>query len=200
MKDIKFVLFDIGGVLIEYKNAFKTAALEQNVPIEILDAAFDNYDKEITTGYLTPQELWIKCITENNLKADPKYDFLHSWLNDNIPIQQAYELVEKLAPNYSIGLFSNIYKGFVPEMIRAKQIPNIHYEKYFLSCDIKMQKPDKEVYEYVQNNCGVKPNELLFVDDKLENLVPAENLGWETFKFDRHSPEDSVNKLATLLL
>jgi HAD superfamily hydrolase (TIGR01509 family) len=43
-----------------------------------------------------------------------------------------------------------------------------------------MRKPDLEIYEQVLGKLKVKPEEILFIDDQLENIEPAQKLGMHT--------------------
>ena len=199
MNESKLVLFDIGGVLIDYGNVFKTVSTEQKFPLELIDKTFDKYDAEVTTGKITPQELYLKCLTENAITADTNYNFLNSWLRDYKSITPTFELLPLLKQKYQIGLFSNIYKGMIPEMVKMGLLPNIEYDYLFLSCDIGIQKPYKEAYEFIANSTRLVSEQILFVDDKEENLEPARALGWNTFRFATNEPDSSVNKLKELL-
>ncbi|MBN1162404.1 HAD-IA family hydrolase [Patescibacteria group bacterium] len=196
----KIILFDIGGVLIEYGDVFQTVAREQNFAHELIDSTFDKYDREITTGKITPQELYLKCLSENNLEADKEYNFVTSWISDYETIRPTYDLVQELMEIYEVGFLSNIYKGMVEEMISQKVLPHIEEKYRFLSCDIGMQKPDVELYDFVDEKLNLNKGELLFVDDKNENFPPALERGWEVFEFPRKNPEEGARKLKELLL
>lgn len=179
--NIKLILFDIGGVQIEYSNVFKTVSKEQNFPQKLIDATFDKYDREITIGKITPQELYLTCINENNLMADTNYDFTDSWLRDFNIIKPTYELIPQLKQHYKIGLFSNFYKNMVPELIKRKLIQNINYD-------------------YILFTTGLKPSQIFFIDDRDDYLNTANKLDWNTFKFNTANPEESVNDLRKILL
>ena len=200
---IKLILFDIGGVLIDYSDVFRTVSIEQKFPHEFIDKTFDKYDKDITIGKITPQELYLKCLNENGLVANKNYDFMDSWLRDYAVIKPTFDLIELLQQEhkeYKIGLFSNIYKGMVTEMMKRQLIPNINYNYIFLSCDIGIQKPDKQIYDYALSTTGLKPNQILFIDDRDDYLEPAINTGWNTFKFSRQDPKQSIIRLKELIL
>lgn len=199
-ENTKLILFDIGAVLIEYGSVFKTVAEEQGFEHEFIDKTFDKYDHQITTGKITPQELYLSCLDEYNIIADRKYNFVKSWIKDYEPLKHTYALVEDLTHKYEVGYLSNIYKGLVEEMIAQEIIPNLKPKYRFLSCNIGLQKPKVELYEYVELNIRFKPNEIFFVDDKLENLKVAQSRGWETFEFTRFESEKNVEILRKLLL
>ncbi len=196
----KLILFDIGGVLIEYKDVFKTASSEQGFSIDLINKTFDKYDSEITTGKITPQQLYEICLDENNIQADRSYDFLNSWLKDYVCIKPAFDFVQLLKNQYMVGIFSNIYKGMVPKMIQGGLLPKIGYDYIFESCEMGLQKPDKDAYDFIMNATQLEPDEIFFIDNKVENLLPAIRLGWKTFEFLRENPNASVSKLKEILL
>lgn len=41
-------------------------------------------------------------------------------------------------------------------------------------------KPDARFYHLVEKRLGVKPEEIVFLDDLHENIEAAEKLGWNT--------------------
>jgi 2-haloacid dehalogenase len=45
-------------------------------------------------------------------------------------------------------------------------------------------KPDAEIYEQLETDCGVAPASLLFADDRLENIEAAAARGWQTHLFE----------------
>ncbi len=177
--NFKLVLFDIGGVLIEYEKVFTTVGQEQHFSNNLIGDTFDKYHREISIGEITPRELYLKCIRENNLKADKDYDFIQSWINDYLTIKPTYDFLIEISAKYNIGLLSNIYKGMVELMIEQEIIPNIDYKYKFLSCDLGMQKPDEVIYQYILDFTQLKPNQILFIDDKNKFIKPAKKKGWE---------------------
>ena len=200
MQDYKLILFDVGGVLINYSNAFVTASKELNIPVELLDATYDKYEREVTAGKMTPQDLYISSLKDNGLKADENYDFLKSWIKDYSSITPTFNLVLDLEGKYNLGLLSNIYTGTLNALIKQNLIPNIKYVHTFLSCDMGMQKPDKEIYEKIIEITKLAPDDILFIDDRDDYLSPPKAMGWNTFKFDKDNPEVSVSALRKLLL
>jgi glucose-1-phosphatase len=51
------------------------------------------------------------------------------------------------------------------------------FEQFYLSHEINLRKPDKEIYEFVLNLNQLIPEETLFVDDLKENTDAARSLG-----------------------
>jgi len=86
-----------------------------------------------------------------------------------------------------------------------------HYglDKYFtrkiVSGDVKCRKPDREIFETALSEIGRKPEECCFVDNSVQNLLTAAELGIEPILFNRDHEEyngtvvNSFTELAELL-
>jgi putative hydrolase of the HAD superfamily len=55
-----------------------------------------------------------------------------------------------------------------------------HFEKIFSSHEIETRKPERESYQIVLDYLNCKPTETIFLDDNLENILGAKNLGMAT--------------------
>lgn len=58
-----------------------------------------------------------------------------------------------------------------------------HFHELVLSCEYKLLKPEREIYELALGLAGVVPDETLFVDDNPENVVGAQSAGLSSFRF-----------------
>lgn len=90
--------------------------------------------------------------------------------------------LEELSKKYHLGLLSNT-NPFMMEFTdspafsaEGKPISD-YFDSLFLSCDMKLYKPSKEIYLEVLRRDGMKPEETLFVDDSKRNIVGAESVG-----------------------
>ena len=51
------------------------------------------------------------------------------------------------------------------------------------SFDVGFRKPEKEIYEIAMQRANTKPQECLFIDDLLENIQAAKQIGIEGIHF-----------------
>lgn len=114
-------------------------------------------------------------------------------------IQSSQKLLREASKKYKVGLLSNFHRGIFEELLAKDIIPNIKYEHIFLSEDVKMKKPDGELFKYIENNVAVKVSEILFIDDQEKNINEAQKRGWGTYFFDRLNPEKSSKELTNIL-
>ena len=54
------------------------------------------------------------------------------------------------------------------------------FDGLLLSGEVKLIKPEIEIYELAISRFNLTPEETVFVDDKLENIKVAENLHFKT--------------------
>ena len=60
------------------------------------------------------------------------------------------------------------------------------FEAFYLSHEIGMRKPDPEIFSFVLNKNGLKPEQTLFIDDTKEHVESAAGLGINTWHLDVH--------------
>ena len=58
------------------------------------------------------------------------------------------------------------------------QIDLNKFDYVWLSFEIGLTKPDENIYKLVERECKILPNNILFIDDKEENIVCAQKRGW----------------------
>ena len=65
--------------------------------------------------------------------------------------------------------------SYIKDFLNEKFV-NI-FDDVIISSDINAYKPDKKFYEVLIKRSNVKPNEILFLDDRLENVEAAIKCG-----------------------
>lgn len=83
----------------------------------------------------------------------------------------------------------------------AETFPMAQYDYGFLSLledivisgDVKMIKPEPEIFHYLLKRINLQPGECLFIDDSPANIETAKRLGFQTILF--HSPSQLAEEL-----
>ncbi len=68
-------------------------------------------------------------------------------------------------------------------------------ENIFVSYELGLLKPDKEIYERVIERLNVEPSEVIFVDDKEKNVLAARSVGLNGIVFNRNTINKEINKI-----
>ena len=105
------------------------------------------------------------------------------------------DVLKWAAERYQIGLLTNIMPGLLTAMRRDSHLPNLQYDSVIDSSEVAAIKPESKIYEIAQERAGVRPEEILLIDDSRVNLMAAERLGWHVLWFDDSRPEESVERV-----
>ncbi len=69
------------------------------------------------------------------------------------------------------------------ELARARYPMLDGFDRRYISGHLRVIKPDAQIYAIVEADCGMPPEQLLFVDDRPENVEAAAQRGWRTHLF-----------------
>lgn len=184
---VKNIIFDLGGVLIniDYKateNAFKNAGI-RNFD-ELFSQAkqtrlFDNLEKGLVDEVTFKDGL--RLLSNVNL-SDKAIDDAWSAMLLNFP-KHRVDLLQKVRNNYKTFLLSNTNELHIPvfENLIEKEYGiadfSSLFDKLYYSCRVRMRKPDKEIFELVIQENNINPQETLFIDDSIQHVQGAQNVG-----------------------
>ncbi len=187
---VRFVYFDINGCLVRFfHQAFSRLAHESGVPADQIETTFWHYNDAVCRGELPLLEF--NEILAKQLKI-PDLDWSDYYLTSVDPILEMRELVTWASEQYHIGLLSNIMPGLIDTMLARDLLPKLTYAAIIDSSKVHAIKPEPEIYEIAQRKAGVRPAEILLVDDDRANLMAAEHQGWHVLWFDDCRPEAST--------
>lgn len=133
-------------------------------------------------------EYWIQC-AEKQERALPddwrqRYRSVsRSALNVN---DEMYALVEELKANgIPVALLSNVQKRYA-DLIRSFGL-YAPFEPCLLSSEMGVSKPDPQAYEFLLKELSLPASEIVFIDDRQENIEAALNAGLDAIQFESPS-------------
>ncbi|WP_421796968.1 HAD family hydrolase [Haliscomenobacter sp.] len=189
MTQIKAVIFDMDGVLIDAKEWHYEAL---NRALGYFGVEITRYDHLVTYDGL-PTRTKLKMLSKE--KGLP--EGLHTFLNDlkqkftmEIIFQKCkpifihqYALSKLKAEGYTMAVCSNSIRDTVYTMLTKAAILN--YFEFFLSNeDVTKGKPDPEMYTMAIHKLGLKPEECLIVEDNEHGVQAALASGAHLYKVE----------------
>lgn len=188
MKKDKLILFDWGHVI--QNGDSKKYSIEEARKKVCDDMSPIKYNSFLEIFDLN--EFWTlngveleKFITNKLIETDSNsnfYDFKKSYLyhNQNVPyFEKTIQLINNLLnEDCYIGIFSNISELDVIQLGEHLDLSKFDY--LFLSTQLGLQKPNDETYKNVLGKTNILPNNILFIDDRVENIEVANKYGWNT--------------------
>ena len=198
MKDIKVLLFDLGGVIIDIDpsitiNALKSMSKKSSEDFNALDykhykeeSSLLNFFFEYEKGNINDDKFrnGIREFANLDLSND-KID--HIWNYVIVKINKdLLDVVLSLKNRYKIMILSNT--NFIHKVYYDKLVVDIYgknlkqlFDKVFYSFEIRSRKPELEIYEKVIDESSYSGKEILFFDDMKKNLEIPEIIGMKTY-------------------
>lgn len=110
--------------------------------------------------------------------------------------------LEELRKRYKLYLLSNINPHVYdwadsPAFTSYGKPLSAYFDRPFASYRLKMTKPSPEIFQYVIDQTGLKPEETLFVDDGTRNVETARSMGFHVYQ--PKNREDWRNHLSAML-
>ncbi len=191
-KNIKNIIFDYGNVIfkIDFKRtqkAFEDLGV-QNVESFFAHKGHHSIFDQFEAGQITAVEFrdGIRTLVSNPNLTDKQID--DAWNSLLIGVMDGnHELLLKLKGKYRTFLLSNIneiHLSFITKYLKQEfglDGNEGFFEKIYYSHLVRKRKPNKEIFEQVLSENGLKPSETLFIDDSPQHLKPAAELGINTY-------------------
>lgn len=190
LEKIKHIIFDLGGVIIDIDPQRSYQALqafatdrEAKVLSEHVDLFLD-YEKGIISS--TEFRQGIRQLTQNTTLTDGQIDEAWNQMLLHIP-EERIAVLKKLKDRFSLYVLSNTNDIHVPafnaivEKVCGEAGIHCFFDKVYFSHDMKMRKPEPDIYRHVLEENKLKPEETLFIDDRYENIEAAAALGIQTY-------------------
>lgn len=196
--EIKAVVFDQGGVLSlggEKGTNEKTAsrAMELDTVIEVPELLEDlkcgritnvRFVELVNAAYPNaPKPLTVKM-----------WDMVYKSLKRE---SVSYDFAEKCRrAGLKVALLSNINEGMAKRLRADGSYDG--FNPIVLSCDVGFAKPDPRIYAKVEAGLpGIKPGEILLLDDQDKCVIGARKKGWQALKVT--TPQQMVRDASKLL-
>jgi putative hydrolase of the HAD superfamily len=113
-------------------------------------------------------------------------DFISAFTGIFTPIQSTLDLIERLKPDYRLGLLSNTNEwDYTYEIENIRVFPL--FDTVTVSYRVKAMKPDKEIYLDALNKLDLKPEECIYIDDIREYADAACSMGIRGIHYTDHS-------------
>ena len=188
MSKIKNIIFDLGGVLVDwnpeyvYLDVFKGDRKKMKWFFDEV-CTFD-WNENQDAGYPLAQA------TEDRIKLFPQYEewirvFYGRWEEMlGGPIEGTVKLLKALVanPDYRVLALTNWSAETFP--VALKKFEFLHrFEGIVVSGTEKTRKPFADIYQITLDRYALNASDSLFIDDNLRNIEAAQALGIQTIHF-----------------
>ena len=179
--DLEAAIFDLGGVVfgISLKPVIKSWAESAGVHPQKIAEKFkaDSHYERFETGEISPDEYRAYVCSVQGIQLSDE-DFERGWNDIYLDVIPGVEsILEELQKHLKLVVLTNTNQIHAPEWRKRYRDILTYFEKIFASHEIGARKPDAEAFQIVLDYLNIKPDKVVFIDDRIENVRGAESVG-----------------------
>lgn len=187
---LKNIIFDFGGVLMDwdpryyFKNHFET---QSEMDFFLNNIATNTWNMEQDRGRSlergTEKLVREHPLFEKDIRA--YYDNWTTMLRGDIP--QNVAVLRQLDGKYPLYGLTNWSSETFPYALENYDFFKIFDGKIVVSGHEKLIKPDPKIYQVLLKRYNLKAEESVFIDDNIQNIETAKNLGFATIHVEQET-------------
>jgi len=189
LKEIKAVLFDLGGVIIDvdYQNtidAFTNLGVQNASDLYNQfnqSNLFDTFETgEVSSDYFIDQ---LYALVHNSINRQQIIDAWNAMIGE-YPIEKL-DLIQQISSKVPCYMLSNTNEIHLKKAMNAlKNTPYSDLELLFKECYfshlIGKRKPEVDTFSWVLDQMEIEANQTLFIDDSPQHIEGAQKTGMQT--------------------
>ena len=186
LQNIQVLLFDLGGVLVDFSGVRDIAALlpAPASPSEIMDRWNRcPLSRAFGLGKLSAEDYAARFVREWEIDLEPSgfLEEYRSWSRCLLP--GAKELLALLRPRFRLAALSNSNELHWDRNTNDIGVTEL-FEVAISSHQVGLRKPDPAIYRLALDRLRVSPDAVLFFDDLKPNVTAASALGIRAFQVE----------------
>ncbi|MDO8481554.1 MAG: HAD-IA family hydrolase [bacterium] len=180
--NIKAVVFDFGGVIELYEGGTMLSAIAQYLGVSAADfrSVYFQHNHLSNVKNLSWEDMILTVVsvfTKDKTKEDEVRKIIQDRASQrrvNTELLSFFPQLKKLG--LKTGIFSNANSALRERLkeLCLLELPDV----LVLSGDIGHQKPHKEAFQVLFEKLGLKPEEVVFIDDTPRSLEKAGEIGY----------------------
>lgn len=191
---IRNIIFDFGGVLLNIDFKQTEAAFAQ-LGIKDFDKMYSQATQQelfdvFEKGMISPEEFRKEIKKIIGTVTDEEIDKAWNAMLLDLP-EERVNLLDQLKKTHRIFLLSNTneihfksYTSYMKETFKRDIFSDV-FEKAYVSHQMKMRKPDAEIFQFVLKENNLKKEETIFIDDSMQNIIGASKVGLKTIFLEK---------------
>jgi 2-haloacid dehalogenase len=181
------IIFDFGGVVIHwdprrvYRRFLQT---DEAIDQFFREVGFHQWNADQDRGAMT----WDAAVTQLSSKFPHHRELIsayHEFWEDSIagPIEETVLIVERLraSGNRLVGLSNWSSEKF--RLTQQRYDLFKLFDEIVISGDLKVMKPEREIFEITLRKLGLHADQCLFIDDSRGNIDAAAGMGFHVIRF-----------------
>ncbi|MEP2642523.1 HAD-IA family hydrolase [Roseobacter sp.] len=182
----KAVIFDIGNVLIEWQpERFYDAAIGEDRRRAMFDAVdLHGMNELVDLGAHFTDTVYAQADATPEWRDEIRM-WHDRWIEMATPvIDHSVRLMAALQAR-GVPVFSLTNFGIESYDFAATHYPFLRqFDRDFISGHMRLTKPNPDIYAQLEQTTGLNGADLIFTDDRADNIAAAAARGWQTHLFE----------------
>ncbi|KAI2470663.1 HAD-like protein [Annulohypoxylon bovei var. microspora] len=173
--EIKALVFDLGGVLLEWDRHSLTVLSPGQFLTIMNSTTWHDLDRGMLTVKEACKDFGVILGVEPSI-VESALEEAQLSLSVNVPLVQTIHDLKALNPDLELYVMSNISREHY-KMVRNLDLPWSIFNSIFISGVEGMRKPDLCFFRHAIKQIGIDPSQIVMIDDTVENICAARSLG-----------------------
>jgi epoxide hydrolase-like predicted phosphatase len=200
MNVIQSIIWDVGGVLVRTIDPMPRTQLAEQLGmsrLELENLVFGlTKDNPGQLGQITFQQHLADTVKQLHLDDDETESFLKAFFAGDEVNYELVDYIRQLKAKYQTSALSNAFSNMRYMMEEVWKIADA-FDHLVISAEVGLMKPDPAIYQLAIDKTGMSPQASVFIDDTLENILAAKEIGLHAIHF--FSNEQIMKDLSGLL-
>ena len=187
MTNINTIVFDLGGVLIDWNPEYLYSRIFPNEEerkwfLSTICTLDWNEQQDAGRTLQEGTEHLVKKFPEHEASIRAYYGRWKEMLGG--PIHETVEIFRQLKFNTGLKLYALTNWSAETFPVALELYDFLHwFDGRLVSGEEKVRKPFKEIYQLLIDRFGIDPKKAIYVDDNVRNVLPARELGFTGIHF-----------------
>ena len=171
-------IFDMGGVVAYNTDVFPSVFNHLNITAEKFYRFAGSSLGRLMDGEITAVDFWMQFSSRFGQQVSE--ELFAKFFNPHLDLDVVATL-KQLKDNARVVCGTNTFDVHYDYLMLDGYYDL--FDAVYASNKMGMSKPHQDFYRYILSSEGVKPEDVVFIDDSEENVISAEKLGIHTIWF-----------------
>ena len=182
---IKALIFDMHGVLLFSHEASieESFAKRLKIPVEQVGRVFhDEFNDKADSGEITQRDFWLHALDYMGLPESRLPEIEHFFDEGFFIDPLMLNAVREYRKHFKTAMLSNYSDGLRPRLSDQWDVSGA-FDEIIISWEIKMIKPQPQIFDHTLNKLHVSKDEAVLIDDRIVNIRGALEYGLHAIHF-----------------
>ena len=200
MKNVKCIIFDCDGILVDSETIANQVLLSMSAPFGLrmtMEEAVKNFNGRRLKNIFEQIEKLTNKKLPDSFEADFRKQTFEAFKTDLKAVKGVRRFIENLSVPYCVASSGPVEK-ITLNLTTTRLIQNFE-NRIFSSYEINSWKPDPDIFIHACNQMGFKKEECIVIEDSVAGVIAGVKGGFKVFALaNENNAQDLLDEGATV--